>query len=258
MTNIMFFTFLVGTAGSGKSHLTASLESMLAGRGLSVTTVNLDPGVTNPPYECDVDIRNYVDYNDIVGKFGLGPNGALVASIDMAVSYVADIKDEIHDANTEYVLVDCPGQMELFAYRNSGPLMVTSLSEAEPTLALYLVDSNIARTPEGYIAAMLLGVSMSIRFRLPQLSILSKPDILKEETVDEIVGWSAETYLLEEALGKSESGPIVEFSQAVARFLDELGGGASLLPVSAKTMRGMDELYGEMQRVFLGGDNLID
>ncbi len=230
----------------------------MAGRGLSVTTVNLDPGVDNPPYQCDVDIRNYVDYNDIAAKFGLGPNGALVASIDMAVSYVADIREEILDANTEYVLVDCPGQMELFAYRNSGPLMVTGLSEGEPTIAVYLVDSNIARTPEGYVSSMLLGVSMSIRFRLPQLNILSKPDILQEETVDEIVGWSTDTYLLEEALGKSESGLIVEFSQAVVRFLDELGGGVpSLLPVSAKTMRGMDELYGEMQRIFMGGDNLI-
>ena len=231
----------------------------MTGKSLPVTTVNLDPGVDNPPYECDVDIRNYVDYNDIVGKFGLGPNGALVASIDMAVNYMGNIRDEILDANAEYVLVDCPGQMELFAYRNSGPLMVTGLSQGEPTVALYLVDSNIARTPEGYIAAMLLGVSMSIRFRLPQLSILSKPDILEEETVDEIVGWSTDTYLLEEALGKSEGGPIVEFSQAVTRFLDELGGGVpSLLPVSAKTMRGMDELYGEMQRVFMGGDNLIE
>ena len=57
----MFFIFLVGTACSGKSLLTASLEKWLVGSDLSVTVVNIDPGVESPPYTSDVDIREYVD-----------------------------------------------------------------------------------------------------------------------------------------------------------------------------------------------------
>ena len=62
----MFMMFLVGTAGSGKSLLTAALEDWLVSSEISVAVVNLDPGVESPPYTSDVDIRNYVDYGEIV------------------------------------------------------------------------------------------------------------------------------------------------------------------------------------------------
>jgi GTPase SAR1 family protein len=254
----MFMMFLVGTAGSGKSLLTAALEDWLVSSEISVAVVNLDPGVESPPYTSDVDIRNYVDYGEIMQQFGLGPNGALVASLDMGVSSADEIREEIIDLDRDYVLVDCPGQIELFAYRNSGPLMVSSLVEEESALSLYLLDSNIARVPSGYLSSMLLGMSINIRFGLPQLNILSKADILSEEELAAIVGWSEEPYKLEEALDESSTGLIREFSSSILRMLDEMGGGPDVIPVSGKQVIGFETLYGEFQRIFLGGDNLYE
>ena len=254
----MFFTFIVGTAGSGKSLLTASLEKWLVGSDLSVTVVNLDPGVDSPPYTSDIDIREYVDYGEVMSSFGLGPNGALVASLDMAISNVNDMRDEIIDTDRDYVLVDCPGQMELFAYRNSGPLIVSNLRGDDPALSLYLLDSNIARTPTGYLSSTLLGISISIRFSLPQLNVLSKPDILTNEEVDEVVGWSSESYLLEEALETTAEGLNREYSRSIMEMLKSLDTAIGCVPVSAKEMVGIDLLYGEMQRIFAGGDNLYE
>jgi hypothetical protein len=37
--------------------------------------------------------------------------------------------------------------------------------------------------------------------------------------------------------------------------LDDLGGAATVIPVSAKQMSGMEILYGEMQRIFAGGED---
>ncbi|MHA1768441.1 MAG: ATP/GTP-binding protein [Candidatus Thorarchaeota archaeon] len=254
----MLFTFLVGTAGSGKSLLTASLEKWLIGSGLSVTVVNLDPGVDSPPYTSDVDIREFVDYGEVISSFGLGPNGALVASLDMAVSQMAEMREEIVEMERDYVLVDCPGQMELFAYRNSGPLMVSGLKGDDVGASLYLLDSNIARTPSGYLSSMLLGVSISIRFGLPQLSILSKSDILMEEEIEEILQWVEEPDRLEQALNSSSHGMRREYAQLVLEMMQNLGSGSDVIPVSAKGMTGLDILYGELQRVFTGGDNLYE
>ncbi len=251
----MFCSIIVGTAGSGKSTLTASLEKWLTESDLSVAVVNLDPGVEDLPYTSDVDIREYVDYAEVINKYGLGPNGALVASLDMAVSYANEIREEILSTEANYVLIDCPGQMELFAYRNSGPLMISSIKGQNPVLSLYLLDSNIARTPAGYLASMLLGLSISIRFGLPQLNVLSKQDILLENQVQEIVGWSEDSYLLEESLDTSEGGLLREYSGSILRMLDDLGGAATVIPVSAKQMSGMEILYGEMQRIFAGGED---
>jgi hypothetical protein len=254
----MFFIFIVGTAGSGKSLLTSSLEKWFVGSDLSVTVVNLDPGVDSPPYTSDVDIREYVDYGEVMSSFGLGPNGALVASLDMAISHASDLRDEIIDTERDYVLVDCPGQMELFAYRNSGPLMVSSLKGDDPALSLYLLDSNIARTPTGYLSSTLLGISISIRFGLPQLNVLSKPDILTEIELEEIVEWGAEIYTLEEALDASEEGLRREYARSILEMLRTLDTATGNVPVSAKEMTGIDVLYGEMQRIFSGGDNLYE
>ena len=254
----MLFTFVVGTAGSGKSLLTASLEKWLVGSDLSVTVVNLDPGVDSPPYTSDVDIREYVDYGEVMSSFGLGPNGALVASLDMAVESAYDIRDEIIDTERDYVLVDCPGQMELFAYRNSGPLMVSNLRGDDPALSLYLLDSNIARTAVGYLSSTLLGISINIQFGIPQLNVLSKTDILAEQEIEEIVDWGSELYLLEEALESSAKGLRREYSRSIMEMLGSLGTAAESIPVSAKEMTGIDLLYGEMQRIFTGGDNLYE
>lgn len=135
--------------------------------------------------------------------------------------------------------------------------MVNSLRGEEPALSLYLLDSNIAHTPTGYLASMLLGISINIRFGLPQLNVLSKQDILKEDQVQEIVDWSTDSYMLEEALDRSESGLLREYSGSILRMLDDFGGGASVIPVSAKQMSGMEVLYGEMQRIFAGGEDYV-
>lgn len=255
MVLLMLWTFIVGTAGSGKSLLAASMEKWLTSSEMSVTVVNLDPGVESPPYTSDVDIREYVDYWELMDKFNLGPNGGLVASIDMAVNQIEDLRQEILDMGRDYIIVDCPGQMELFAYRNSGPLMVSSLKGQDIGLSLYLLDSNIARTPRGYLSSMLLGVSINIRFGLPQLSILSKPDILTKEEVDRIVEWSSNQFVLEDAVDATTQGLVRQYSRSILRLLDDTQRGTRVIPVSGKMMTGMEQLYGEMQRIFAGGED---
>lgn len=256
MVHAMFWMFLIGTAGSGKSLLTASLEKWLDSSELSVTVVNLDPGVDDPPYTSDVDIREYVNYGEVMRKFRLGPNGALVASLDIAVSHIDDMREEILEAERDYAIVDCPGQMELFAYRNSGPLIVSSLRGQDTALSLYLLDSNIAKTPAGFLSLMLLGLSINIRFDLPQIHVLSKPDILLDDEVERIVSWNDDIYKLEEELDSSSTGLVREYSTAILRMLQDLGGTTDVIPVSAKEMTGIETLYGEFQRVFSGGDNI--
>jgi GTPase SAR1 family protein len=224
---------------------------------MSVTVVNIDPGVEDPPYTSDVDIREFVDYGEIMKQFGLGPNGALVASLDMALNHATEIREEIVESNRDYILVDCPGQMELFAYRNSGPLMVSSLHQTDPALSLYLLDSNIARTATGYVSSLLLGVSINIRFGLSQLNVLSKSDILSPDELSMMELWSDEPYTLEEFLDDSSSGLIREYTKAALVMLEQMGGGTNITPVSAKQMTGIENLYGEIQRIVAGGEDYL-
>src|SRR4030043_1840774 len=103
-------TFIIGTAGSGKSLFTAAFSEWLKMSKQDVAVVNLDPGVLKLPYQPDVDVRNYVNVGDIMEKYGLGPNGALIMAADLIGDEIEKITKEIKSPNPDIVLVDTPAQ----------------------------------------------------------------------------------------------------------------------------------------------------
>src|SRR4030065_270257 len=108
--------FIIGTAGSGKSLFTAAFSEWLKMSKQDVAVVNLDPGVLKLPYSPDVDIRNYVDVGNIMEKYGLGPNGALILAADLIADEIENITRDIEAANGVLVIVDSPGQSVWFAF----------------------------------------------------------------------------------------------------------------------------------------------
>ena len=103
--------FISGTAGSGKSLLTSKLMMIITQKMVHLLLfLNLDPGVENLPYTCDVDVRDYVDIVSIMQQYDLGPNGALVMANDLIASKIDDIQNEVNRVNPDYLIVDTPGQ----------------------------------------------------------------------------------------------------------------------------------------------------
>jgi len=252
----MFFMYFIGTAGSGKSTLTASFAEWLKDHELDAITVNLDPGVRNLPYTPDVDARDYIKVEDVMLDFDLGPNGALIASVDMLTGKIDKIKEEIDDLKPEYVLIDTPGQMELFAYRSAGPLIVSALG-GESQASIYLVDPILAKNPYGYVSVLLLGISVEYRFQIPQVYVLSKSDLLEEKEKQKILGWSEDFYKLAETIDQEFSGLRREMSLKIFSILDEMGRPGELTPVSAARNEGLDDLYAILQRIYAGGEDFL-
>ena len=121
------FVYFIGTAGSGKSTLTQNFKEWMNQRGLDAITVNLDPGAENLPYEPDVDIKDWISLKEIMESYELGPNGAQIAAADMLALNTSDIKESIESFKTDYVLIDTPGQLELFVFREAGKYIVQFL-----------------------------------------------------------------------------------------------------------------------------------
>ena len=74
----MYTIFVTGTAGSGKSLLTSNLLEWYNSNDFTPISINLDPGVTNLPYNPDVDVRDFIDIYSIMENYNLGPNGSLI------------------------------------------------------------------------------------------------------------------------------------------------------------------------------------
>jgi GPN-loop GTPase len=45
--------------------------------------VNLDPAVTHLPFGANIDIRDTVNYKEVMKQYALGPNGAIITSLNL-------------------------------------------------------------------------------------------------------------------------------------------------------------------------------
>jgi len=88
---------------------------------LKVSFINLDPGVEELPYTPQIDVREYVNVRDVMRRYGLGPNGALIKSIDMLLQYKDLIKEKIGEMDADYIMVDTRGRWSFFSIGISAP-----------------------------------------------------------------------------------------------------------------------------------------
>src|SRR5574342_943957 len=167
--------FLVGTAGSGKSLLASKLFDYYTKNGAFVGMLNLDPGVENLPYACDVDVRDQVDIVSIMRQYDLGPNGAMIMANDLIASKIDQIQQDVDNVNPDYLIVDTPGQIELFAYRTSGPYFVNNFAADQKT-SLFLYDGVLVTTPVNFVSMALLATSIRLRMGMPTINVLTKTD----------------------------------------------------------------------------------
>jgi hypothetical protein len=252
----MYIAFILGTAGSGKSLLVGSFVDWLKEKGRHAIKVNLDPGALTLPYTPDVDVRDYVLVTDLMERYGLGPNGALVMAADLIATRISEIKTEIEELNPDYVIVDTSGQMELFAFRESGPYIVKELTD-DPKAIVYLFDAAFSSDPLNYVSNLFLATAVHSRFILPQVSVLSKVDLISREKAEEVLSWSEDEANLIAALEATVAEERRLLSEDVLEAISRLGYTFELVPVSAKTREGFLNLFGYLTRIFSGGEEII-
>ena len=247
---------MTGTAGSGKSLLTSSLKRWYVNRGEEAIAVNLDPGVITLPYEPDVDVRLRVNLPEVMENYGLGPNGALILAADLVATKLGEIQEEIDSYGAEYVIVDTAGQTELFAFRESGEYIVKELKADSKTL-LFLLDPLLANTPVNFLSFALLSVSVGLRMNVPRISVVTKKDIARD-AVKEIVGWSRDAKVFEDALGRTKDSDQYSLYSELFRTLRRLAFGSDLYPISSTTLEGFIALVGEVSRMGRSGEEFTD
>ena len=214
--------------------------------------MNLDPGVKILPYTPDIDIRDFIVLEEVMNEYSLGPNGAMILASDLMVNFLDDIKDEIDEYNPDWIFVDTAGQLELFAFRETGPLIASSLGFGSIQRAVsFLFDSNFVLRPNGFISTLLLAASVQFRFKqIPQINILSKSDLIDEDQIDMIVNWSQDFRALEDSTSEREIGLIRELSMLISDVFIQLGSTTELIPCTIKEEEGLDLLFAYLQRVF--------
>jgi len=251
-----YYIVILGTAGSGKTTLTGSLQEWLEDYGFDVATINLDPAAEYLPYKPDIDVRDYVNAREIMLKYKLGPNGALIVSADLIATRLDEILDEVNALRSNYIIIDTPGQLEVFAFRESGPVVLNTIVGSSKTVTLFLIDSIFSKSPSGLLSALLLSASIHVRLGKPQVNVLTKSDLISDEDLDKIINY----------MENPEEFAYNLISDKTTRILWDLGDLEAILPrltmykmipVSSINRDGFDNLYAMIQRIVAGGEDYL-
>lgn len=247
--------YFTGTAGAGKTTFVRAFGDWMQNAGYEATIVNLDPGSDAAQLDPAVDIREWVRLSDLQDEYGLGPNGAQIAAADMIALKIFDVKQAIDELHADYVLVDTPGQVELFAFREASKAIVDALS-GDRSLIAFLFDPALARNAAGFVSLLMLSATVEFRFRLPMLNVLAKADVLTPEQLSDLASWGEDPSPLYDAVTREAPTPDVQLSTEIFRAIEMLGPLGGLLPTSAKQGTGLEAFYQSIQRAFGGGEDL--
>jgi len=242
--------YFIGPAGSGKSHMTGALYSWMNQVEMEVITVNLDPAVVRLPYSPMIDIRQFISYDEMVDKFELGPNGAIIATMDQVALRIEEVIAELKEFDSEYVLIDLPGQLETFAYRASGPLILNEIGKENKMAGVFLVDPILCTTASSFISVLMLGSSIRYRLNTALRFVISKGDTISPERTQQIDDWMEYPDFILDAL-RSEPGILnADLSLRIADILlqEEVYGNFPI--ISSQTNANIDLAYGELQRIW--------
>jgi GPN-loop GTPase len=250
------FIYHIGTAGAGKSTLVKRFHNWTGLKGIDAILVNLDPGAENLPYDPDVDIRDWISLKEVMDTHELGPNGAQVACADLLAVNTSEVKESIESFKSDYVFVDTPGQLELFVFRNSGPVIVNTL-QPHRSVVCYLIDPMLAKSASGFTSQLLLSLFTGFRLAIPQINVLSKVDILKEEELEKILEWTHDPFSLETSVQQEKSSMYRKINEDIVQMIIDVQSNAQLIPTGNTEYLGIEDMYTMIQLLFSGGEDLL-
>jgi len=211
-----FGQVILGAAGAGKTTYCRGAQHFLELQGRDCLVVNLDPANDTYEYECALDVRDLVCARQVEEEYKLGPNGALVFCMEYLEKNVDWLQEgllEIHkqqhakedekkekveeedgggdggsssgglqlDESDLYVVLDCPGQVELFATHGSFRRILSVLEKelGFRFACVHCVDVQLCSDANNYMAAIMLSLNVMLNLELPHVNVLTKCDMMK-------------------------------------------------------------------------------
>ncbi|KAJ5792586.1 hypothetical protein N7504_000811 [Penicillium tannophilum] len=174
-----FAQLVIGPPGAGKSTYCNGMHQFLGAIGRKCSIVNLDPANDKTSYPCALDVRDLVTLEEIMEEDHLGPNGATLYALEELEENYSWLEGGLKELGEDYVIFDCPGQVELFTHHSSLRNIFFQIQKLGYRLiVIHLIDSYTLTLPSMYISALLLSLRAMLQLDLPHLNVLTKIDNL--------------------------------------------------------------------------------
>jgi GPN-loop GTPase len=211
--------------------------------GLRGYFVNLDPAVRSVPFSANIDIRDTVDYKEVMKQYGLGPNGAILTSLNLFATrfdQVVGILERRSD-DVDYIFVDTPGQIEVFTWSAGGQIIHELLASSFPTVVMYVSDTPRCASPTTFMSNMLYSCSILYKSKLPMVCAFNKTDVVGCRFATE---WMNDFEAFSEALDADRKEEyMTSFNRSLSLVMDEFYRNIKRCGISAVSGDGFSALF---------------
>ncbi|KAF8197098.1 XPA-binding protein 1 [Pholiota molesta] len=242
----------IGMAGAGKSTFVQRLNAYLHSQEPPSPPyiVNLDPAVTYVPYEPNIDIRDTVNYQEVMKQYNLGPNGGILTALNLFTTKFDQVLSLIEQRadSVDYVILDTPGQIEIFTWSASGAIITDAVASSLPTVVAYIIDTPRTTAPATFMSNMLYACSILYKTKLPFILVFNKTDV---QSHDFAVEWMSDFEEFQAALASHSGARDAEgeptymnsLMNSMSLVLDEFYKNLKAVGVSSVTGDGFKEFF---------------
>ncbi|KAG0171765.1 GPN-loop GTPase 1 [Apophysomyces sp. BC1034] len=231
----------IGMAGSGKTTFMQRINAHLHEKKTPPYVLNLDPAVGSLPFTANIDIRDTVNYKEVMKQYNLGPNGGILTALnlfttkfDQVLNFVAKRSESV-----SHILVDTPGQIEIFTWSASGAIITDTLAATYPTVIAYIIDTPRTTAPATFMSNMLYACSILYKTKLPFILVFNKTDVVSH---DFAVEWMTDFEKFQQALSQDTS-YMSSLMNSMSLVLDEFYNHLKVVGLSAVTGAGVEDFF---------------
>ena len=262
----------VGMAGSGKTTFLQRINAHLHAQKKPPYVINLDPAVLTVPFDSHIDIRDAINYKEVMAQYNLGPNGAIMTSLNLFATKIDQViglcekrtrpnPDTPQVKPMENIIVDTPGQIEVFLWSASGQIILESLASSFPTVIAYVIDTPRTASTSTFMSNMLYACSILYKTKLPMILVFNKTDVKSHHFAKD---WMTDYEAFTDALnndpvnslfGSTDTGDSLGGSgymgsllNSMSLMLEEFYQHLRVVGVSSMTGQGVNEFFEAVQQ----------
>ncbi|KAL4223355.1 GPN-loop GTPase 3 [Mactra antiquata] len=218
---------VMGPAGSGKSTYCSNMVRHCENIRRQVHVVNLDPAAEHFDYPVLVDVRELIQVDDAMEDESLkfGPNGGLVFCMEYLAQNFDWLHEQLDDIEDDYILFDCPGQIELYTHIPVMRQLVDMLQRWNFNICgVYLIDSQFLLEASKFVSGTLTALSTMVNLETPHVNVMTKLDLLTKrdkKQLDRYLEPTMQGLLYEEFEDEKFSKKFKKLNSAIASMIDD-------------------------------------